>query len=390
VELRVLCLNGGSSSLKFGVFDAASEEPREIARGEVERVGSPEADLKVRFSEEIPAWGERGPVPDLASAVALVWKTLARAGVTFEAAGHRIVHGGPRLLQPVRIDAAIVASLRSAVAFAPLHLPGEIAAIEAVWGHAPSMPQVACFDTGFHARMPAVASRIPLPSHFSQAGVRRYGFHGLSYESILTSLGPGAAGRLIVAHLGNGASLAALRDGEPLDTTMGLTPSGGLVMGTRPGDLDPGVLLFLERVFGLDSAALGEIIDRRSGLLALSETTADMRTLLAARELDERAALAVSVFCYSARKWIGAFAAALGGLDLLVFTGGIGERAAPVREQICRELAHLGIELDPARNARSERTISAEGSRCAVRVIPTDEERVLARHTSRIVSSAGA
>ena len=232
--------------------------------------------------------------------------------------------------------------------------------------------------------MPLVAKRLPLPSSLWDAGVRRYGFHGLSYESVVRTPGPLVSGRVVVAHLGNGASMVALSDGKPLETTMGFTPSAGLVMGTRPGDLDPGVVVYLARTRGLDASALEDLLNRRSGLLALSETTSDMQTLLAARASDPRAELAVTLFCYSARKWVGALAAVLGGLDTLVFTGGIGEHAAPVREEICRGLGHLGIELDPARNARSDAIVTVDGSRCVVRVIATDEERVVARHTAEL------
>jgi acetate kinase len=219
--------------------------------------------------------------------------------------------------------------------------------------------------------------------------VRRYGFHGLSYESIVHSLGPLVSGRIVVAHLGNGASMAALADGEPRDTTMSFTPCGGLVMGTRSGDLDPGIVVYLARTRGMDAFAIEDLLNRQSGLLALSETSSDMQALLAARSSDARAELAVAIFCYNARKWIGALSAVLGGLDALVFTGGIGEHAAPIREEICRELSYLGIQLDPGRNARSEPVITVDGSRVPVRVIPTDEERVVARHTARLIFAEG-
>jgi acetate kinase len=301
-----------------------------------------------------------------------------------DAAGHRIVHGGPKHLQPARVDDSLIASLKEAIPFAPLHLPGELALIEAVGRELAALPQVACFDTAFHARMPLVAQRLPLPSSLWDSGVHRYGFHGLSYESIVRTLGPLISGRVVVAHLGNGASMVALSDGQPLETTMGFTPSAGLVMGTRPGDLDPGVVVYLARSRGMDASALEDLITRHSGLLALSETTSDMQSLLAARASDPRAELAVAIFCYSARKWIGALSAVLGGLDTLVFTGGIGEHAAPVREEICRELSYLGIDLDPDRNSRSESIVTVDGSRCTVRVIATDEERVVARHTAEL------
>ena len=356
----ILALNGGSSSLKFAAFSVGSRDgdPEELTRGAVERI------------------------TDLGGAVPRVLEKLTGLGLEPDAVGHRIVHGGPKHLQPARIDDLLIASLREATPFAPLHLPGELALIEAVRKEHPALPQVACFDTDFHARMPLVAKRLPLPSPLWDAGVRRYGFHGLSYESVVRTLGPLVSGRVIVAHLGNGASMVALSDGEPVETTMGFTPAAGLVMGTRPGDLDPGVVVYLARTRGMDASALEELLNRRSGLLALSERTSDMQALLAARASDSRADLAVTLFCYAARKWVGALAAVLGGLDTLVFTGGIGEHAAPVREEICRELGYLGIEIDSARNARSDAIVSTNNSRCAVRVVATDEERVVARHTA--------
>jgi acetate kinase len=379
----VLALNGGSSSLKFAAFSVSGGEPEELARGAVLRIGSAEAVLRLAAAGTTSR-DERCNAPDLGAAVPRVLEALTRLGIVFDAAGHRIVHGGPKHLQPARIDESLIASLREATPFAPLHLPGELALIEAVGKEHPALPQVACFDTAFHARMPLVARRLPLPSPLWDAGVRRYGFHGLSYESVVRTLGPLVSGRVVVAHLGNGASMVALADGEPLETTMGFTPAAGLVMGTRPGDLDPGVVVYLARTRGMDASALEELFNRRSGLLALSETTSDMQALLAARATDPRAELAVALFCYSARKWVGALAAVLGGLDTLVFTGGIGEHAAPVREEICRGLGYLGVELDAARNARSDAIVTADESRCAVRVIATDEERVVARHTARL------
>jgi acetate kinase len=381
----VLCLNGGSSSLKFAAYALGGAEPRALARGGVDRIGSPNAVLHLRAEDRSPRREERCDASDIRAVVPLVFAALTRLGVAWDAVGHRIVHGGPEHLQPERIDAGLIASLREAIAFAPLHLPGELALIEEVSRRNPALPQVACFDTAFHARMPAIARRLALPSFLSEAGVRRYGFHGLSYESIVHTLGPRASGRIIVAHLGNGASMAALADGEPRDTTMSFTPCGGLVMGTRPGDLDPGVVVYLARTRRMNASAIEELLNRQSGLLALSETTSDMQALLAARSSDARADLAIAVFCYNARKWIGALSAVLGGLDSLVFTGGIGEHAAPIREEICREFSFLGIQLDPGRNARSEPVITVDGSRTTVRVIPTDEERVVARHTARLI-----
>ncbi len=382
----ILCLNGGSSSLKFATYDVRRATPRRVLGGAAERIGLPEAHFSVQATPDAPARDEKRDLPDLAAAVKIVFEVIEREGVTVDAVGHRIVHGGPDHLAPARIDAALVADLRRAIPFAPLHIPGELALIEAVQRRDPSLPQVACFDTGFHARLPPVAQRLAIPSELHDAGVRRYGFHGLSYEYIVEALGPGVRGRVVIAHLGNGASMVALRDGSPLDTTMGFTPAGGLVMGTRPGDLDPGVVLHLRRTRGLDDAEMVDLIHHHCGLVALSETTSDMQTLLRMRGSDPRAALAVESFCMSARKWIGAFAAVLGGLDALVFTGGIGEHAALVREEICRDLGYLGITLDPRRNAASEAFITPDNAPCAVRVIPTDEDLMIARHTAAVLA----
>ncbi len=356
----VLCVNSGSSSLKLALYRGDER----LASCSVVRVADPGQAVHQGLAT---LEGQGFPSPD--------------------AAGHRFVHGGPRHHAPRRLDAELLASLREAVPFAPLHLPAALLGVEAVAERRPGMPQVAVFDTDFHWDMPQVARRLPLPRELDEAGVRRYGFHGLSYESVVAEIGAARLGRAVLAHLGNGASMAAVRDGRPVDTTMGLTPAGGFMMGTRSGDLDPGVLVHLIDAHGYDSRRLEELIDRRSGLLAVSERTSDMRELLAARSTDPRAALAVEMFCYQAAKAAGALAAALGGIDSLVFTGGIGEHAAPVREGICAGLLPLGVRLDPARNAASAAIISADGTSCTVRVVPANEERSIARHTARVLVS---
>jgi acetate kinase len=278
-------------------------------------------------------------------------------------------------------------TLRKLVPFAPLHLPPELQGIEAVASRFPGLPQVACFDTAFHRRMPELAQRFPLPRELWEEGVRRYGFHGLSYEYILEALGTAAHGRTIIAHLGNGASMAAVRDGQPLDTTMGFTPAGGFMMGTRSGDLDPGIVLYLMNEKGYDARRLERLVNHEAGLLGVSGISPDMKTLLEQRESSPSAAQAVEMFCYQVRKQIGALTAVLGGLDLLVFTGGIGERAAPVRWEICRGLEYLGIAVDRERNHTHADPISTSGSRCTVRVIPTQEDLMIARHTRKLLSS---
>ena len=300
-----------------------------------------------------------------------------------DAAGHRIVHGGPTYTEPRLVNEELKTALHALVPFAPLHLPIQIAIIEAVSDHYRGLPQVACFDTSFHRRMPEIAQRFALPRQLWDEGVRRYGFHGLSYEYIVTKLGLQLGSRAIIAHLGNGASMVALKEGRPIDTTMGLTPTGGFMMSTRSGDLDPGILLYLMRK-GYEAAQLETLLNQQSGLLGVSDTSGDMKTLLEARAIDSNAAQAIDIFCYQIRKFIGAFAAVLGGLDTLVFTGGIGERSAPVREKICAGLEYLGIQLDEDHNNQSADLISKPESPCAVRVIATDEDRMIARHTRRI------
>jgi acetate kinase len=381
----VLCLNSGSSSLKFAVYQVGREELR-LASGAVERIGAPDGRVWLRTRAGEPVHEATQPVHDHASAARDVFAALKAQRLDRAAAvGHRVVHGGPELTSAQRVDDKLLTTLRQLVPLAPLHLPSEIAIIEAVAREHPAVPQVACFDTAFHRGMPEWAQRLPLPRPLWDDGVRRYGFHGLSYEYVLWKLGDAARGRLIVAHLGNGASLAAVREGRPVDTTMGLTPLGGLIMGTRPGDLDPGVLLYLMQAKRYDPQRLAALLNDASGLLGISGSTSDMKALLERRGADPRAAEAVAMFCTSARKHIGALAAALGGLDMLVFTGAIGERAAVVRAEICRDLGYLGIQLDGARNDADADVVSAPSSTCTVRVVPTDEELMIARHTAAVV-----
>jgi acetate kinase len=298
----------------------------------------------------------------------------------FSAAGHRVVHGGPRLIQPQRITPQVIAELRKVANFAPLHLPVATALIEEVAHHYPELPQVACFDTAFHASMPELAQRFALPRSLWDEGIRRYGFHGLSYEYVVATLGAALGKRAVIAHLGNGASMVALSNGEPLDTSMGFTPTGGFMMGTRSGDLDPGIILFLLRG-GHNAEEIADMLDHQSGLKGVSGGSSDMKDLLARRNTDKLAAVAVEMFCYQISKYVGAYAAILNGLDTLVFTGGIGERAAEVREDVTRRMAFLGVELDPEANASHSQVISRSQSRCVVRIVPTNEDLMIARHT---------
>jgi acetate kinase len=299
--------------------------------------------------------------------------------------GHRVVHGGPKHMAPELVTPELMLTLRSLIPLAPLHLPSEIKGIDAVAEHYPGISQVVCFDTAFHRRIPEVAQWLPIVRSLWHEGIHRYGFHGLSYEYIVSALGRYTKGRVIIAHLGSGASMAALKDGHPQDTTMGFSTLGGLMMGTRCGDLDPGILLYLMDEKGYDARQLEKLLNQRSGLIGVSGISSDMKTLLNQRTTEPHAAQAIELFCYTARKYIGALSAVLGGLDTLVFTGGIGERAAPVRWMICHGLDYLGIRLDPGNNDAHAGIISTKNSSCTVRVIPTNEDMMIARHTRALL-----
>ena len=338
----VLALNCGSSSLKFGLFDFNGEDASAIALGEAEEIGRSESNFWLLRAGEHAKQEERITLTDHSAALAHALDALRGLGAPqIQAIGHRFVHGGPRLRRHVRLTREVLEELRGAVDYAPLHLPAALAVVDAVEQRMPRIPQVACLDTAFHSTMPDVARTFALPEDVRRRGVERYGFHGLSVESILAQLQPVPV-RLIVAHLGNGASITAVRNGQSIDNSMGLTPSGGVMMGTRCGDIDPGVLTYLMS-HGYDSTeTLEQIFDHRSGLLGISGETSDVRTLLAARKENPRADLALRLFCYSVQKTIAAMAAALGGVDAIVFTGGIGEHAVEVREQITAGVAFLG------------------------------------------------
>ena len=380
----ILCLNSGSSSLKFALYRIGDGEELLLAQGAAELddgqitrlwIHSPHEKVEKTGSEISSA-----STPLYALSVELKRLRLPRP----DAVGHRLVHGGPHHAAPERITDTLFNELGSLIPFAPLHLPDEIAGIEAVTSNFPKLPQVACFDTAFHHSMPEVAQRFALPRALRGEGIRRYGFHGISYEYIVQTLGAKLPSRLIVAHLGNGASMAAVRDGSPLDTTMGFTPAGGFMMGTRSGDLDPGIILYLLNEKHFNAYEIAQLVNHQSGLLGVAGIS-DMKTLLQRRDTSVDASLAVQMFCYQLRKQIGAFTAALGGLDLLVFTGGIGEKAAPVRWETCVGLDHLGIKLERERNYANADTISTDNSRCLVRVIPTNEDLMIARHTYDLI-----
>ena len=381
----ILTVNVGSSSLKFALF-AAAVRPARLLSGRIERIGMPASRLVITGAGGASAEDCTVKVPDQTAAVGLLIELLEYlVGLSnIAVVGHRVVHGGSRFYHPTLITPEILEELRKIVAYDPDHLPGEIGAIETFMHLDPNVSHVACFDTAFHHDLPRVAQIIAIPRRYEASGVRRYGFHGLSFAYLMEELGrlasPGAArGRVILAHLGAGASLAAVRDGRCVDTTMGLTPTSGLVMGTRCGDVDPGLVRFLTRAGGLSIDQFHELVNHESGLLGVSETSSDVRDLLARQDTEVRAAEAVELFCYRAKTALGALAAALGGLDTLVFAGGIGENSPEVRRRICDGLEFLGITVDEDRNAASAPLISTEGGRVAVRVIPTDEESMIAR-----------
>jgi acetate kinase len=386
--LAVLAINAGSSSIKFALYQAGP--PLTVSlQGQLDRIGLDGTTLSWRTASTS---GERrldASEREVATRVFIDWLESQNGFASIRAVGHRLVHGFERSA-PAQITDDVLAELQRTQSYAPDHLPSEIALIKALRARRPDLPQVACFDTAFHSGLPTVATLLPIPRRYYAKGVRRYGFHGLSYEYLLEELvrvaGETAArGRVVFAHLGNGASLAAVREGRSVDTSMGFTPAAGLVMSTRSGDLDPGVVSFLANTEDMSAAAFHRMVNHESGLLGVSELSPDMRDLLAREREDTRAAEAVNLFCYQAKKWVGALAAALGGLDTLVFSAGIGERSAPIRARICERMAFVGIELDEGRNAAHAAVISTDESPVTVRVIRTDEELMIARSVIRVL-----
>ena len=386
----ILTINGGSSSVRFALFEEC-ETPRRLSDGRLDRIGLGGTNLTFRLSPGKPRDSRAVDSVDRGSAVPFLLDWLEAQGVlgSVRAVGHRVVHGMTHT-EPERVTPELLGQLRRITPYDPEHLPLEIEVMEALRERHPKLPQVACFDTAFHGSMPRVARLLPIPRRYEARGVRRYGFHGLSYAYLveeLERLGDPAAtsGRAILAHLGNGASLAAVRDGKSIDTSMGFTPAAGLVMGSRSGDLDPGLVSYMARSEQMTASQFDRMVNHESGLLGISETSPDVRDLLAREAGDVRAAEAIALFCYQARKWIGAFAAALGGLDTLVFAGGIGENAPLIRERICDGLGFLGIELDAVRNGGNEPLISPDAGRVRVRVMHTDEELMIARSVMRVL-----
>ena len=385
----VLTINGGSSSIRFALF-AAGKNPRRLLAGKIDRIGMRGTVLRTENPPGQPSQSLRLAAADhgRAGEFLLDWLEQQPAFRGVAAAGHRVVHGMQHAA-PERITARLLAELHRITPYDPDHLPREIGLIETLRKRHPRLPQVACFDTAFHRPMPSVAKLLPIPRRYQAKGVVRYGFHGLSYAYLmekLRRLDPAAArGRVILAHLGSGASLAAVHRGKSIDTSMGFTPAAGLVMSTRSGDLDPGLLSFLARTERMTPAQFGRMVNHESGLRGVSGTSSDVRDLLAREKRDPRAADALALFCYQAKKWIGAYAAALGGLDTLIFAGGIGENAPLIRQRICAGLDFLDLALDGKRNARNAAVISRPGRGVTVRVIRTDEEVMIARLVGRLL-----
>ena len=383
VKNSILTINGGSSSIKFSLYEAG-KPLLQLFNGTIENIGTKEA--KLHFTDAVTKDKNTVGIPvgdqDAAARFLMDWlgKQDAFAGV--KAIGHRIVHG-MKHTNPEKITPALLDELKQISAYDPDHLPAEIKLIELFTNSFPGITQIACFDTSFHTSMPPVAKLLPLPRRFINNGIQRYGFHGLSYAYLMQELkrvaGENAAnGRVILAHLGSGASLAAVKSGKSMDTSMGFTPASGIPMSTRTGDLDPGVAWYIMQSEKCSPEQFSHLINHESGLLGVSGTSADMKALLKTQHSDNRAAEAVQLFCYQAKKWIGSFAAVLGGVDTLIFAGGIGERAAEIRSRICSDLQFLGIELDETKNKNDDPVISVPDGRVCVRVMKTDEELMIA------------
>ncbi|CAN5907901.1 acetate/propionate family kinase [soil metagenome] len=393
----ILALNSGSSSLKFGLYRVGRAPPAMLFSGEADLARDGRGRFEVDDPHGAPLLREAAAFPDQHQAIVRLGKFLTDRKMPVPAAiGHRVVHGGPQLRRHCLIDEAVLDKLEAATAFAPLHIPPALAVIRFVQEHFAGLPQAACFDTAFHADLPDGARVLPIARELQREGIERYGFHGLSCESIVRQLGSDRPPRLIIAHLGNGASLTAVKDGQSVDTSMGLTPSGGVIMGTRSGDLDPGVLAWLVREKKADGAALEKLVNHQSGLLGISGISGDMRRLheaahthatnTQAAHAQADARLAIDMFCASVAKQVAAMITVLDGVDMIVFTGGIGMNDAAARAAICRRLSWMGIRLDEARNNDRSDAIGHAASRCAVRVLPPQEEVQIARHTWDLIS----
>ncbi len=390
--MRVLTVNTGSSSLKTGLYDLA-EEPVALFTCTADAIGAASSRLRIRGREGTAALDSDASLRSHDAALTAFLEWLGQRGEAgrFDGAGHRIVVGSGEFLAPRRLASPALARLAALVPLAPDHLPQALAAIAAVEDAHPGMPQATCSDSFFHRSLPAAARLLPLPREWRERGVARWGFHGLSCESALRALRrldpAAAAGRLVVAHLGSGASLTAIRGGQSVDTTMGLTPAGGLLMSSRSGDLDPGILIYLQSSQGLETSALNRLLNHESGLVGLSGSSGDMRFLLSQSDRQPAAAQAVACFVWQARKFLAAMAATLGGIETLIFTGGIGEHAPVIRDGICRDMEWMGIRLSPEHNRASAPVISAPEAAVTVRVIAADEDREIARHTAAALAA---
>jgi acetate kinase len=390
-QRSILTINGGSSSIKFALYEIDGTLTQ-LLSGEVENIGTGNTilgidDLNTDQKSSISVDAEDY---DNAASFLIDWLEKQEYFASVSAIGHRVVHGMKHTL-PELITHKLLLELKSISAYDPDHLPGEIKLIELFRKRYPSLPQISCFDTAFHTSMPIVAKLLPIPRRYYEAGIHRYGFHGLSYAYLMEELQRVSSkeiahGKIILAHLGSGASLAAVNEGKSIDTSMGFTPASGLVMGTRTGDLDPGVAWYLMQSEKISSKKFNHLINNESGLLGLSETSADMRELMKLKDTDNRAAEAVELFCYQAKKWIGSFAAALGGVDTLVFSGGIGEHAPKIREYICDGMKFMGVELDNTRNTKNDSIISTKTSKVVIRVIKTNEELMIGRMVCRVLN----
>jgi acetate kinase len=378
----ILVINTGSSSLKFGLYTEQGGEELLQLDGFADGIGQRSGTLELKDAQGSVLRSETRSFSSQGDALDYAAKWIAELSpIRPTAIGHRLVHGGPRLVTHQQITPALLAELQRRIHFAPLHIPLALQLIQAAGRSFPDLPQFACFDTAFHRTMPEAAARFALPHELFDEGIRRYGFHGLSYESIVYQLGKSISSRTVIAHLGSGASLVAVKDGRSVDTTMGLTPTGGIPMSTRSGDLDPGILLYLLRVKQMNADALEALLNQDSGLKALSGGREDMRDLeAAANGGDAEAQLAIEMFCLSIRKVIAAYAAVLGGLDMIVFAGGIGEHSAEVRRRACQGLDFLGVSIDDPANQSNDRTLSSKDSKINVSIIPAEEDRQIARH----------
>jgi acetate kinase len=390
LHTKILTLNSGSSSLKFAIYQPQPDEHL-VLSGKLERIGLSGGRLEIT-GEGIKPLKADIDLPDHSTAIHVVFDHLKELGFAdgLSAIGHRVVMGGPRHTAPQRVTPKLLQELRELCRIDPPHLPAALKTIEAAREFRPDILQVACFDTSFHRTMPPVAQMVALPRELTERlGIIRYGFHGLSYEYILSELrqiDPGAAeGKVIIAHLGNGASMAALRGGQSVETTMGFTPAGGLVMSSRPGDLDPGVLVHLMTEKRMSGAELNDLIYKDGGLRGVSNLSSDMQDLTREKDRNPHAREAIALFCYQARKFLGALTAVLDGVETLVFTGGIGENSDFVRACICENFSYLGLQVDEAKNASHAEIISTPESRVTVRVIKTNEELMITRHTAKLL-----